>query len=102
VPILGDALYGGASACAGVPEGRLFLHSSSISFWRYRREGLRKRFRLTISAPLPADFVRICQDTNMGLPEDVVEGGALVDGERLEGDDILDVGGRWLGEPFSM
>src|SRR6266403_1255251 len=40
VPILGDALYGGAttnsahvSAYANVPEGRLFLHSSSISFW---------------------------------------------------------------------
>ena len=33
VPILGDDLYGGATACAGVPEGRLFLHSSSISFW---------------------------------------------------------------------
>jgi 23S rRNA-/tRNA-specific pseudouridylate synthase len=41
VPILGDALYGGAatttslhfSTYAGIPEGRLFLHSSSISFW---------------------------------------------------------------------
>ena len=41
VPILGDALYGGgatttslhSSAYAGIPEGRLFLHSSSISFW---------------------------------------------------------------------
>lgn len=43
VPILGDALYGGATTPspsthfstydAGIPEGRLFLHSSSISFW---------------------------------------------------------------------
>ena len=41
VPILGDALYGGAltaslhfSTYAGfIPENRLFLHSSSISFW---------------------------------------------------------------------
>jgi hypothetical protein len=38
-PILGDALYGSAttnspvSARTCVPEGRLFLHSSSISFW---------------------------------------------------------------------
>ena len=39
---------------------------------------------------------------NLGLPKDVVEGGALVDGERLEGDEIPGVGGRWLGEPFSM
>ncbi|KAI0000362.1 pseudouridine synthase [Russula vinacea] len=102
VPILGDALYGGATACAGIPEGRLFLHSSSISFWRYRREGPRKRFRLTISAPLPADFVKICQDLTLGLPEYVIKGGAIIDGERLEGDEIPSVEGRWLGEPFSM
>ncbi|KAF8502375.1 pseudouridine synthase [Russula emetica] len=104
VPILGDALYGGAtttsqrsSAYAGIPEGRLFLHSSSISFWRYRRNGLRKRFRLTISAPLPADFVKICRDMNLGLPENVIEGGAFVDGQRLLGDEIPGVEGRWLG-----
>jgi len=105
VPILGDALYGGGatttslhfSAYTGIPEGRLFLHSSSISFWRYRRKGLRKRFRLTISAPLPADFVKICRDMNLSLPEDVIEGGAFVDGQRLLGDEIPDVEGRWLG-----
>jgi hypothetical protein len=39
---------------------------------------------------------------NLGVPKDIIEGGALIDGERLEGDEILDVGGRWLGEPFSM
>jgi hypothetical protein len=39
---------------------------------------------------------------NLGLPKDVIEGGALVDGERLEGDKIPGVGGRWLGEPFSI
>ncbi|KAF8482798.1 pseudouridine synthase [Russula ochroleuca] len=102
VPILGDALYGGVTAYAGVPEGRLFLHSSSISFWRYRREGLRKRFRLTISAPLPVDFIKICRDMNLGLPKGVTEGGALVDGEHLEGGEIPGVEGRWFGEPFSM
>jgi len=97
--ILGDALYGSAttsppvSARASIPEGRLFLHSSSISFWRYRREGLRKRFRLMISAPLPADFVEICRDFNLDLPEDVIQGGAFVDGERLE-EEIPGVGGR--------
>lgn len=57
---------------------------------------------MTISAPLPADFVKLCQDMNLGVPKDVIEGGAFVDGERLEGDEILDVGGRWLGEPFAM
>jgi hypothetical protein len=64
---------------------------------RYRRKGLRKRFRLTISAPLPADFVKICREMNLSLPGDVVEGGAFVDGQRLLGDDIPSVEGRWLG-----
>jgi len=85
-----------------IPEGRLFLHSSSISFWRYRREGLRKRFRLTITAPLPEDFVKVCQATNLSLPEGVIEGGVLVDGERLKGEEIAGVDGRWLREPFSF
>jgi len=100
VPILGDALYGGAtttslhfSAYAGIPYDRIFLHSSSISFWRYRREGLRKRFRLTVSAPLPADFVKICRDMDLSLPEDVIEGGTFVDGQRFLGDEILGVEG---------
>ncbi|KAH9972424.1 pseudouridine synthase [Lactifluus volemus] len=92
VPILGDTLYDHHSvmptqqqvlASTVLPKNRLFLHSSSISFWRYRREGLHKRFRLTIVAPLPADFVKLCRDLNLRVPEDVVQGGALVDGERL-------------------
>ena len=65
---------------------------------RYRREGLRKRFRLTISAPLPADFIKICRDLNLDLPEDVIQGGTFIDGERLEGEEIPGVGGRWAGE----
>jgi hypothetical protein len=39
---------------------------------------------------------------NLSLPEDVVEGGAFVDGQRFVGDEIPGVEGRWLGGPFSM
>ncbi|KAH9961593.1 pseudouridine synthase [Russula dissimulans] len=108
VPILGDPLYESTTSSpqvlerTGVPEGRLFLHASSISFWRYRRDGLRKRFRLTIAAPLPADFAKVCQDVNLSLPEGVIEGGAFIDGERLEGDGTTSEGGQWVGEPFSI
>jgi len=126
-PILGDPLYGSAAsspqvlARTTIPEGRLFLHASSISFWvrilfflsfptqgnevvrqRYRRDGLRKRFRLTIAAPLPADFAKVCQDVNLSLPEGVIEGGAFIDGERLEGDGTTSEEGQWLEEPFSI
>jgi hypothetical protein len=69
---------------------------------RYRREGLRKRFRLTITAPLPADFVNVCRDVKLDLPKDVIQGGVLVDGERLEGEEIPGVGGRWVGEPVPV
>ena len=34
---------------------------------------------------------------NLSLPENVIEGGAFVDGQRLLGDEIPDVEGRWLG-----
>ncbi|KAI9507430.1 pseudouridine synthase [Russula earlei] len=107
VPVFGDALYGGATtsphdlALTSVPEGRLFLHSSSISFWRYRREGHHKRFRLTIAAPLPTDFTKLCQDINLNLPEGVIEGGAFIDDKRLEGEQIPS-GGRWVGDTFSI
>lgn len=64
--------------------------------------GLRKRFRLTITAPLPADFVKICRDMHLSLTEDVIKGGAFVDGQHLLGDDIPGVEGRWLGGVLSI
>ncbi|KAH8996564.1 pseudouridine synthase [Lactarius hatsudake] len=107
VPILGDTLYGNAPsaqqilASSRVPQSRLFLHSSSISFWRYRRTGPRKRFRLTIVAPLPADFLKVCREMGLQPPDIAIQGGIFVDGEYIEGE-IPDVGGRWLGEPVSV
>ncbi|KAH9171998.1 pseudouridine synthase [Lactarius sanguifluus] len=98
VPILGDTLYGNATSAqqiltsSRVPESRLFLHSSSISFWRYRRTGPRKRFRLTIVAPLPADFIKVCHEMGLQPPDIATRGGIF----------IHDVGGRWLGEPVSI
>jgi hypothetical protein len=38
---------------------------------------------------------------NLDLPEDVIQGGGLVDGERLEEEEIPGVEGRWFGEPVS-
>lgn len=108
VPILGDTLYGNATsaqqilASSRVPQSRLFLHSSSISFWRYRRTGPRKRFRLTIVAPLPADFLKVCREMGLQPPDIAIQGGIFVDGEYIGEGEIPDVGGRWLGEPVSV
>jgi hypothetical protein len=38
---------------------------------------------------------------NLDLPEDVIQGGGLIDGERLEEEAIPGVEGRWIGEPAS-
>ncbi|KAI9437724.1 pseudouridine synthase [Lactarius indigo] len=104
-PILGDTLYGNATSAQQIlaplriPESRLFLHSSSISFWRYRRTGTRKRFRLTIVAPLPADFIKVCREMGLQPPDIAIQGGVFVDGEYVGEGEIPDVGGRWLGGP---
>ncbi|KAF8265249.1 pseudouridine synthase [Lactarius quietus] len=108
VPILGDTLYGKAPvtkpilASLSVPENRLFLHSSSISFWRYRRTGTRKRLRLTIVAPLPPDFIKVCREMNLRVPDIAIQGGVFIDGEYVGESEIPDIEGRWLGEPFSV
>ncbi|KAH9052245.1 pseudouridine synthase [Lactarius vividus] len=108
VPILGDTLYGNVTsaqqilASLRIPESRLFLHSSSISFWRYRRTGPRKRFRLTIVAPLPTDFIKVCREMGLRPPDIAIQGGIFVDGEYVGEGEIPDVGGRWLGEPVTI
>jgi len=40
----------------------------------------------------------------MGLrpPDIAIQGGVFVDGEYVGEGEIPDVGGRWLGEPFSV
>ncbi|KAI0047769.1 pseudouridine synthase [Auriscalpium vulgare] len=104
-PILGDSLYGSpklapqiASATL-VPEGRMFLHASSMSLIRYRRDGPHKRFRLGIVAPLPRDFVEVCRDLDIDFDEGDVEGGVYVDGERVDGGKVAGIDGAWVARP---
>lgn len=44
----------------------------------------------------------MCRDLNLHVPEDVVQGSALIDGERLNGEELPDVEGLWLGENSSV
>jgi len=101
-----------------VPEDRLFLHASTLSFFvsqeslsvcirvyllhmssfqRYRQTGLNKRFRLGIRAPLPVDFLKICTDLDIQVERHEAEGGLFVDGVFVKGGEMVDVDGRWLG-----
>jgi 23S rRNA pseudouridine1911/1915/1917 synthase len=48
---LGDALYGGAMACAGAPVARSLLHAFKLTVPHPRSGG-----PLRLEAPAPADF----------------------------------------------
>ncbi|KDR73931.1 hypothetical protein GALMADRAFT_594389 [Galerina marginata CBS 339.88] len=82
-PILGDTLHSSTLlhpsivSATKVPEDRLFLHAAEVSFFRFRPTG--NRYRLTVRAPLPPDFLKICQDLGIDVPQERVEGGILID-----------------------
>ncbi|KAF9476901.1 pseudouridine synthase [Pholiota conissans] len=71
VPILGDSLYSrkpinsSITSLTTIPDGRLFLHSAEISFLQDRNN---ERQHLTIGAPVPNDFSKICDDLDIPLP----------------------------------
>jgi hypothetical protein len=73
------------------------LSKLTPSFQRYRKTGPRKRFRFGISAPLPPDFVKICQDLDLPIERHELEGGLFVDGVAVEEDELRDLDGRWVG-----
>lgn len=60
-------------------------------FQRYRKSGPRKRFRLTVRAPLPKDFLKICSDTGIEVDPEEAEGGVFVNGVLLKEDERQDL-----------
>ncbi|GLB44552.1 putative RNA pseudouridylate synthase [Lyophyllum shimeji] len=108
VPILGDTLYSKKPpseiirSATTVPEDRIFLHAAHLSLFQYRASGPKKRFRLGISAPLPADFVKICIDSEIPLAPAEVHGGVFIDGELVEDGKVPDLGGSWMPELNGM
>jgi hypothetical protein len=118
-PILGDNVYSKTEvherikAITKVPEDRIFLHASHMSFYvsvrcsrsrlpfltvsqRYKKTGMSKRFRLGITSPLPRDFLKICMDMGIGarLDRREVMGGLFADGVPYK--ELPDVEGKWL------
>ncbi|KAF9231512.1 pseudouridine synthase [Melanogaster broomeanus] len=100
-PILGDPVYTRSAISAKiadrfkVPHNRIFLHAARLCLSRFRKTGPNKHFRLEIAAALPGDFVTLCKDAGIPLSDWDVTGGVFVDGEPA-GDEIADLGGRWL------
>ncbi|TEB33711.1 pseudouridine synthase [Coprinellus micaceus] len=101
-PILGDQRYSTSpihesiSRQVHVPSNRMFLHASRFSLLKYRSGGPQKRFRLGIQAPLPADWVGLCQKLKLPIPSSEVNGGLSINGEPIQDTEIAGVDGRWL------
>jgi len=102
-PILGDKFYSRKAPKAitdviDVPEDRIFLHSSEVSFLKFRKTGSSKEFRLRIRAPLPDDFLNVCREAQIPISDNDVRGGLFVDDEVVELGSVPDVGGRWIAQ----
>ncbi|PPQ94280.1 hypothetical protein CVT25_004937 [Psilocybe cyanescens] len=89
-PILGDFIYSlkplnpTVTDATEIPKGRLFLHASEVSFYKYTDRG--KRYRLGIRSPVPLDFQFICRDVGIDLPH--VDGAMMIDGNMPQDDDL--------------
>jgi len=90
-PILGDSVHSTRQpstsllAATMVPDNRIFLHASEVSFFKYHSKG--KRFRLGIRAPLPPDFKRICEDVDIRLPDRTTNRGVVLINDQIIGED---------------
>ncbi|KAI0725539.1 pseudouridine synthase [Fomitopsis betulina] len=110
-PILGDAAYTGThptepdpavTSAARIPDGLMFLHASELTFFRYRPAGLITHAALTVCAPLPNEFVRLCKGLKLPLPDRYIRGGLDIDGTPVQGPHpvLEDLGGQWMPEPI--
>ncbi|KAJ4480947.1 pseudouridine synthase [Lentinula aciculospora] len=95
-PILGDLQHAGTQTSTprslSIPNDRLFLHASEVSFHRFKRTG--KRLNLTIRAPLPSDFMELCTRIGIEVPSYLEEGGLFIDGQPMR--EVPDLDGHWL------
>ncbi|KAH8102681.1 pseudouridine synthase [Cristinia sonorae] len=86
-PILGDTLFSASrlppaiTNIVSVPPGYMYLHASQLSLFRYAPGG--KRLRVSVVAPLPGYFIRLCAKADIPLSKDQVKGGVWIDGERI-------------------
>jgi len=87
-PIVGDFLYC-KSPTGSIPkpvipnpQGAVHLHASSVSLYRYNKEGPSKRFRLDITSPLPRPFREVCESANIEVPDEFRWERVLIDGKE--------------------
>lgn len=87
-PIVGDTKYGGSATFDGVVPS-IALHCRTISLLRYKKEGPKKRFQLSISAALPSNFIKTCQRHGITLPPQANENVVQMDGQSCSPEQLL-------------
>ncbi|KAK7441825.1 hypothetical protein VKT23_016487 [Stygiomarasmius scandens] len=104
-PILGDQRYSQTDPTEAIkrllptsksPEAPLFLHASRLSFYRYKKTGGSKRFRLGVQAPLPAHFLRLCLKAGIKFDPELVKGGVFLDDVLVEDGRVPQLNGQYL------
>ncbi|CCL99829.1 uncharacterized protein FIBRA_01853 [Fibroporia radiculosa] len=88
-PVLGDTLYASSKLSrkitdvVAIPDKHMFLHASQLSIYRYRPSGAQKRLRLTVGAPLPPYFTRLCGRIGIPVSNELIHGGLWLDGRKV-------------------
>jgi len=98
-PILGDTAHSKTEAMIDIPQNRLFLHSSRLSFFRYRSQGPNKRYRFGLTAPVPSDFRELCQALKIYPEDKEVDGGVYGDDKEITEEELADLQGQWWATP---
>ncbi|TCD64931.1 hypothetical protein EIP91_003428 [Steccherinum ochraceum] len=90
-PVLGDTLYSdtelppSVTDVVTVPADHIFLHARELCFVRHAATG--EPLRVTVTAPLPPYFTRLCTKVGLTLTEQQVKGRVMQMG-----------GGRWINQ----
>ncbi|KAI5117087.1 hypothetical protein M0805_009491 [Coniferiporia weirii] len=100
-PFRGPNAEGASAPPSTEREGRqrVFLHAAHVDVTRYRNAGPSKRLALGVTAPLPRDFLAVCDAAELTqfLTPEYISGGLRVDGDPVPlGEEIAGVEGRWL------
>ncbi|KAH6904423.1 pseudouridine synthase [Coprinopsis sp. MPI-PUGE-AT-0042] len=99
-PILGDTLYSKTPVAHDIERkrvvdpSRLFLHATEQSITRFRRSGPHKQCSLKVVAPLPKDFIEVCDAFKLNYSPESRDGGVFLDGERQLA--VPEFDGQWL------
>ncbi|KAJ3563105.1 hypothetical protein NP233_g9159 [Leucocoprinus birnbaumii] len=97
-PILGDPLYAKDVQGPEIEITRqivaarktMFLHASEISFMRWTKFSPRKKFELTIRAPVPTKFDVVVRDTKIPVDRQLLKQGRIfVNGEPWQEPDYV-------------